>query len=98
LEIQLKSDPTDGTPGAFVDGSKLALPSSISGVLIQRVADFIVVRDPESELYVKWDGLEAVFVRVRPINFSDRRVFIDFSFNYLLRRLCKGDKSQFTVK
>ncbi|XP_076806278.1 von Willebrand factor-like [Clavelina lepadiformis] len=64
LVIELKSNPADNTPAAIVDDKKLALPASMSGVLIQRVADFIVVRDPESELYVKWDGLASIFVRV----------------------------------
>jgi len=64
LEIELKSDTADGTPGAFVDDKKLTLPASMSGVLIQRIADFVVVRDPESDLYVKWDGLASIFVRV----------------------------------
>jgi hypothetical protein len=63
LVIELKQT-EDGQPGAFVDDAVLALPASMSGVLIQRVADFVVVRDPESELYVKWDGLESIFVRV----------------------------------
>ena len=68
LEIELKTDPSDGTPGAFVDGKKLTLPASMSGVLIQRIADFVIVRDPESDLYVKWDGLASIFVRVSLLN------------------------------
>lgn len=67
LVIELKQT-EDGQPGAFVDDAVLALPASMSGVLIQRVADFVVVRDPESELYVKWDGKESIFVRVSCIN------------------------------
>ncbi|MEL6804592.1 MAG: hypothetical protein AAFO91_12520 [Bacteroidota bacterium] len=64
LEIELKGDARDGVPGAFVDDVALSLPTSVSGVLVQRVADFIVVRDPESDFYVKWDGLESIFIRV----------------------------------
>lgn len=52
-------------PKAFQDNQALSLPTSMSGVLLQRVADFIVVRDPESDFYVKWDGLESIFIRVR---------------------------------
>ncbi|MEL6805333.1 MAG: VWD domain-containing protein [Bacteroidota bacterium] len=88
LEIELKNE--DGLPGAFVDGQALNLPASMSGVLIQRVADFVVVRDPESDFYVKWDGVESVFVRVGEENIGnteglcgvyDRQAENDFTTN-----------------
>ena len=64
LVIELKRDSFDEMPKAYVDGQSLGLPSSMSGVLIQQVADFIVVRDPDTDFYVKWDGVDSIFVRV----------------------------------
>lgn len=64
LVLDLKPHPVNKAPAVFADGEQVILPASMTGVLIQRVADFIIIRDPETDFYLKWDGLDALYIRV----------------------------------
>lgn len=67
LVLELKGDPENNDPAVFADDIQVTLPASMTGILMQRVADFIVIRDPQSDFYLKWDGKEAVYIRVSSV-------------------------------
>lgn len=62
--IVLKTDEKLQEPAAYVHDEKISLPKSLHGVVIQRIADYIIVRESSSDLYVKWDGKESFSIRV----------------------------------
>jgi len=66
--LTLAVDPETGKPSAFAgdvsNGDKLFLPEFAYGLSIESIADYIIVKSNDGNLYVKWDGQEQVWVTV----------------------------------
>jgi hypothetical protein len=55
----------EGEPAVFgMTGEQLLLPTMIYDLMIQRVSDYIVVRENVNGWYLKWDGAESIFLRM----------------------------------
>jgi len=55
----------NGEPAAFtMSGDELLLPTMTYDLAIQRVSEYIVVRENVNGWYLKWDGAESIFLRM----------------------------------